>query len=525
MAQVKPEYVLFGLGAAGLACWYFFVRPKPPTPPEGPYTVVVTVQGSGPIAGASVYFDGTYFGPTNTAGGITITDVTTGSHTIRASKSGYHDASKTISVPETTSVTLTLTPITKIRTEVRISSDKTSYTVGETAHITQGLYDDAGNLISGRTVDYTVTRDGAWYAGWGQYSDDPSRGLLLNASGTYVITGNFPGDGTYEASSNAITITALEEPPLKISTSLTIKSSNPTPAIKEIITLSGKLTRDDTGEGLGAGKRVWITGAEMLYSAFTDINGYFSQRTQFSSEGAKTLTVEFKGDIYFERSTANTTVTVQAPPPPKYTVRITTYDTDGAYLGGVRVYLDGAYKGTSTAAWESITIYGVSEGWHDFKGTKSDYDDALRHEYVNRDMSISLFLRPTPPPPPPGFLVTVRVSDTITGKPVVGVRVGFGNYPMKFTDSAGMVEYRDVATGLYALYMDKTGYEYFSQTYYISSDRVIDVGLKPIIREPEEGVDYYWDGLNWVCLYCAAASASLEAIIYHIKSKHPEKLV
>ncbi|GAI88515.1 unnamed protein product [marine sediment metagenome] len=42
MAQVKPEYVLLGLGAAGLTYWYFFVRLKPPTPPEG-YELAVTV--------------------------------------------------------------------------------------------------------------------------------------------------------------------------------------------------------------------------------------------------------------------------------------------------------------------------------------------------------------------------------------------------------------------------------------------------------------------------------------------------
>ncbi|GAI88516.1 unnamed protein product, partial [marine sediment metagenome] len=126
------------------------------------YTITVTVTGSGPIAGASVYFDGAYVGITDSAGSITITDVAVGSHTIRAEKSGYSPDEKTISVPETTSVTLALTPIAKIRTEVRISSDKTTYTVGETAHITQGLYDEAGVLISGRTVDYTATRDGAW---------------------------------------------------------------------------------------------------------------------------------------------------------------------------------------------------------------------------------------------------------------------------------------------------------------------------------------------------------------------------
>ncbi len=37
---VKAEYVLLGLGAAGLAYWYFFIRPKP-APPQ--YELAVKV--------------------------------------------------------------------------------------------------------------------------------------------------------------------------------------------------------------------------------------------------------------------------------------------------------------------------------------------------------------------------------------------------------------------------------------------------------------------------------------------------
>lgn len=167
--------------------------------------------GDPPIAGAEVFLDRNLIGLTGADGSLTVAEVAAGSHTIRAHKDGYEDDSATISVPETTSVTLTLTPIAKIRTEVRISSDKTTYTVGETARLTQGLYDEAGNLISGRTVDYTVALDGVWYAGWGQYSDDPSRDLILSKVGTYTITGEFAGDETYEPSSKSITITATRK--------------------------------------------------------------------------------------------------------------------------------------------------------------------------------------------------------------------------------------------------------------------------------------------------------------------------
>lgn len=81
----------------------------PIAPPT--YTVSVHVEGSGPVAGALVLFDHIVKGYTDSAGGITITDVTAGAHLIEARKGGYYDASATIDVPETTSVTLTMTSI------------------------------------------------------------------------------------------------------------------------------------------------------------------------------------------------------------------------------------------------------------------------------------------------------------------------------------------------------------------------------------------------------------------------------
>lgn len=40
---VKAEYVLLGLGVAGLAYWYFFIRPVPPPPPPDGYELAIKV--------------------------------------------------------------------------------------------------------------------------------------------------------------------------------------------------------------------------------------------------------------------------------------------------------------------------------------------------------------------------------------------------------------------------------------------------------------------------------------------------
>ena len=84
--EIKPEYVLLGLGAAGLtAYWYFFVR-KPLAPPTG--MIYVHVTGSMGIVTVHlkdrpVYLDGELVGHTDPRGDLYITDVEEGTHSVR----------------------------------------------------------------------------------------------------------------------------------------------------------------------------------------------------------------------------------------------------------------------------------------------------------------------------------------------------------------------------------------------------------------------------------------------------------
>ena len=334
------------------------------------YTVTVRVEGSGPIAGASIYFDDSYVGLTNSAGNITITDVTAGSHTIKASKSGYESASATISVPETTSVTLTLIPIAKIRTEVRLSSDKTTYTVGETAHITQGLYDEAGNLISGRVVDYTATLDGAWYAGWGQYSDDPSRTLILNKAGTYTITGEFAGDGTYGPSSKSITITATRKETradVWVRDLIPNQTARVCVLLEELVDgtwrpLPGKTVDVTVYDPDGAWHAGWgeYTGTSWVCRGFIADRG-----------GTWTFVVSFAGDDEYLPCSYTREVTAGAAP--TYTVSVMV-----RYMAwpksGASVYMDGVFKGV-TDYLGKLSVPDVATGSHTFRAEWLNYWD------------------------------------------------------------------------------------------------------------------------------------------------------
>jgi len=71
--------------------------------------VVKDLKTGSAVAGASVYLDGSYKGTTDSNGRLVISNVSEGSHIVRASKSGYYDKSQTVAVSSNTSVTISLT--------------------------------------------------------------------------------------------------------------------------------------------------------------------------------------------------------------------------------------------------------------------------------------------------------------------------------------------------------------------------------------------------------------------------------
>lgn len=148
------------------------------------YTVTVSVQGSGPIASASIYFDGAYVGLTDSAGSITITDVTAGSHTIRAEKADYSPDEKTISVPETTSVTLTLTPIAPPTYTVSVHVEGSGPIAGASVYFDYSYFgstDSAGNISIGEVTE-------GWHNIWAEKAGYHSAGADIYVPRTTSVT-------------------------------------------------------------------------------------------------------------------------------------------------------------------------------------------------------------------------------------------------------------------------------------------------------------------------------------------------
>ncbi|GAI19248.1 unnamed protein product, partial [marine sediment metagenome] len=268
---------------------------------------------------------------------------------------------------------------------IRISSDKTSYTAGETAHLTLGLYDEAEKIIDhSRIVDYTVTLDGAWYAGWGQYGDDPSRELILSTAGTYVITGSFAGDDTYEPSSKAITITA--------------------------ITRTHTITVRVEGSGPIAGASVYFDGA---YVGLTDSAGSIT----ITDVSAGSHTIEARKDGYSPDS-----ATISVPETTSVTLTLTrlvytvTVTVTGSQIAGASIYLDGGYVGSTDAAG-TLAITEVTAGSHTIEARKSGYESDSATISVPETTSVTLTLTPIAPPT---YTVSVHVEGSA---PIAGARV------------------------------------------------------------------------------------------------------
>jgi len=97
-----------------IAKWLGITPAKAAKPPTYKLSVSVVEKASPekPLPGAEVFLDGEKVGTTDENGRVSIPEVEAGSHDIKANKAGYRPDSKTIKVPETKSVTLTLAPAT-----------------------------------------------------------------------------------------------------------------------------------------------------------------------------------------------------------------------------------------------------------------------------------------------------------------------------------------------------------------------------------------------------------------------------
>ncbi len=135
----------------------------------------------------------------------------------------------------------------------------------------------------------------------------------IPTAGTYRITASWPGDATHTAviaESDDFTVSLIES-------ALTI-SAPETVLVDATFTVSGVLTRADTGEGLAEQTINLYYNTTPITSVTTSADGSYSAETHIPTAGSYTLKAEFLGTVGFGSSVGTTTIgigEIVAPPP------------------------------------------------------------------------------------------------------------------------------------------------------------------------------------------------------------------
>ena len=392
-----------------------------PLPTEGDITVYVRDADTGvALSGASVSGGG-YSGTTNSYGYTTFYDLSFGSYSFSASKSGYYSNSGYASISTSSAdatITIYLTPLP---------------TVGD---ITVYVKDaNTGSLISGATVSgggYSKTTGSSGYV---TFTD------MSFATYTFTATksGYFSNTGSASISIDSIdeTITIYLTPhPTVGDITVYVKDAN-----------TGSVISGATVSGGGYSKTTNSSG----YAAFTGIplNTYTfsaSKSGYFSGSGSGSITINDTAD----------TVTIYLTPHPTEG-DITVYvknATTGAALSGASVS-GGGYSGTTNSSGY-ITFSDIPLQSYTFTANKSGFwenSGSASIDINDTTDSITIYLTPHPTEGD----ITVYVKDKETGAALSGATVSGGGYS-KTTNASGIAKFTDIPLQNYTFTASLYGY-------------------------------------------------------------------
>jgi subtilisin family serine protease len=158
-------------------------------------------DANGPIAGATISIPELNLATTTLGDGTYgFDDVPTGTHTVEANAAGYESASQqaTVEESEAVEVNFVLTALPAEQLVVTVTTNKPSYTWGETAVITVTVRDESDAPVGGANVTGSVlTASGRTYVGTAVTGSDGT------AQFNYRIRVLWDGFGTYATSAQA----------------------------------------------------------------------------------------------------------------------------------------------------------------------------------------------------------------------------------------------------------------------------------------------------------------------------------
>ena len=221
----------------------------------------------------------------------------------------------------------------KTSTILTLSTDKSTYTIGETIEIRGSLTDDEHTALTGKSIKIyvnntlvdTVTTQG----NAGNFSKD----ITANISGAVSIKAVFEGDEDYYSNNATENITVNKKP-----TTITFNADKSSYDLGETITLSGTLKTGTTGMD---DVDVKIYDGETLLHTVTTDNGTFSKTLTASIVSSKTYKAVYEGDGTYASATSsdvNVTIVKRTPTISLVTSSASVTTGDSYTLSGALLY-------------------------------------------------------------------------------------------------------------------------------------------------------------------------------------------
>ena len=221
----------------------------------------------------------------------------------------------------------------KTSTILTLSTDKSTYTIGETIEIRGSLTDDELTALTGKSIKIyvnntlvdTVTTQG----NAGNFSKD----ITANISGAVSIKAVFEGDEDYYSNNATENITVNKK-----ATTITFAANKASYDLGETITLSGTLKYGATGMD---DVDVKIYDGETLLDTVTTDNGTFSKTLTASIVSSKTYKAVYEGDGTYASATSsdvNVTIVKRTPTISLVTSSASVTTGDSYTLSGALLY-------------------------------------------------------------------------------------------------------------------------------------------------------------------------------------------
>ena len=432
------------LGAGEKETVYLYLSGPPPT---GTIKVFVRDESDNRLSGAKVYLDGSYQGETNRSGYLLIENVPQGDHTVMASKSGYKDDSRKVSVEAGKSVEVDLCLVGPPRGTIKVyvTDDDENDLPGANVYLDgryQGTTDEEGYLLINNVPEghYTVKASMSGYA-------DDSKEVYVKAGeieraylelermvktgslevyvtdyfGNMLSGANVYLDNVYQGKTGGgylriddvpeghHTVTASMSGYKDASTTVSVVAGSATQVHlqleKEVEDLYLELWTDrGCGSTYKEGEQITIyyrANRDCLINLIDDTpseGSDFIERKQVVGGQTYSVSRTLRGAgthklfLAADDKSAQCIIYVEEAGPQTGGILVYVTDDSGSGLSGAKVYLDGSYQG-ETSVRGDFRIDNVPEGNHTLGASLSGYKDASTTVYVTAGSTVQVHLQ------------------------------------------------------------------------------------------------------------------------------------